>query len=62
MNDEHDMEHIGDGVYVSHDGYQLWFRVNSHMNPALVAMEPSVLYALDNYRRRIGLAPPKPTP
>jgi hypothetical protein len=39
--------HIGDGVYVSHDGFQLWLAVNNHMNN-VVALEPNVCIELIN--------------
>lgn len=48
-----DMEHIGDGVYVGHDGYQIWLTVNSHENPPLVALDPAVLAALNRYSQRV---------
>lgn len=44
--------HIGDGVYVSFDGYQLWLAVNHHEN-RVVALEPSVMRALVEYARQI---------
>jgi hypothetical protein len=37
--------HIGDGVYVSHDGFQLWLAVNNHRNN-VVALEPIVCVEL----------------
>lgn len=33
--------HMGDGVYLSHDGYQFWLAVNDHEN-YVVALEPAV--------------------
>lgn len=44
--------YLGDGVYASHDEYQIWLAVNHHLNKA-VALEPSVVmgliqYAIDN--------------
>lgn len=45
-------EHLGDGVYVSFDGYQLWLAVNDHNNK-VVALEPGVVVALLAYARRI---------
>lgn len=48
MNQQ-DMQHIGDGVYVGHDGYQVWLTVNSHENPELVALDPSVIARLIQY-------------
>lgn len=43
---EGDVRYIGDGVYASFDGYQIWLRVGSHEAMPLVALEPSVLEAL----------------
>lgn len=37
--------YIGDGVYLSFDGYQLWLAVNHHMNN-VVALEPQVFNEL----------------
>lgn len=59
MGDDQDMDYIGDSVYVSHDGYQIWLRLNDHRSPALVALEPGVLANLDDYRRRVGIGVPK---
>lgn len=47
-------QYLGDGVYVSHDGYQLWLHVGAHNNPPLVALEPQVLAALNEYARQIA--------
>jgi hypothetical protein len=44
-------EYLGDGVYASFDGYQVWLAVNDHRNQ-VVALEPSVLAALVAYDRR----------
>lgn len=48
MNQQ-DMDYIGDGVYVGHDGYQVWLSVGSHENPEVVALEPAVLEKLVQY-------------
>lgn len=34
-------KYIGDGVYLSHDGYQLWLAANHHENK-VVAIDPQV--------------------
>jgi hypothetical protein len=49
--------YLGDGVYASFDGYQIWLAVNHHENKQ-VAMEPTVLmmllaYAEDVYGLKI---------
>lgn len=41
-------EYIGDGVYVSFDGYQIWLAVNDHQNK-VVALEPAVMFNLMRY-------------
>ena len=38
-------EYIGDGIYLSDDGYQLWLSVNNHQN-RVVALEPGVFQLL----------------
>lgn len=43
-----DDTYLGDGVYASHDGYQIWLAVNHHENK-VVAMEPAVLARLLEY-------------
>jgi hypothetical protein len=48
-------QHIGDGVYVSCDGYHLWLAANHHENK-VVALEPSVLKALCDYATNINKA------
>ena len=47
-----EMDYLGDGVYVGHDGYQIWLTVDSHHNAPLVALDPSVLKALVQYAKR----------
>lgn len=44
-------QHLGDGVYVSFDGYHLNVAVNHHENHA-VSLEPAVLRQLLAYARR----------
>jgi hypothetical protein len=41
--------YIGDGVYASFDGHQIWLAANDHRNK-VVALEPSVMMNLDSYR------------
>ena len=40
--------YLGDGVYASFDGYQVWLAVNHHTNK-VVALEPAVITNLVNY-------------
>ena len=44
--------YLGDGVYISHDGYQFWIAVNDHRNK-VVALEPEVFDRLIEYKRKI---------
>lgn len=44
--------HLGDGCYVSFDGYHLWLAANHHENK-LIALDPDVMRALVDYARRI---------
>jgi len=48
-----DHQYLGDGVYASHDGYQIWLHVGDHRKPPVVALEPEVLHELNNYAMRI---------
>lgn len=45
--------YLGDGVYASFDGYQMWLHLNDHRSPALIALEPSVYKSLVEYAKRI---------
>ena len=45
--------YLGDGVYASFDGFQIWLHLGAHTNPPLIALEPSVLKALNDYNTRI---------
>ena len=49
--DQHN-SYLGDGVYASFDGYQIWLAVNHHENKQ-VALEPPVLQALIAYAARM---------
>jgi hypothetical protein len=51
MSEHHQDEYLGDGVYASFDGYQIWLAVNHHTNKQ-VAMEPAVLLSLLAYAER----------
>jgi len=50
-DNQHDA-YLGDGVYASFDGYQIWLAVNHHENKQ-VAMEPTVLLSLLAYAERV---------
>ncbi len=45
--------YLGDGVYASFDGYQIWLAANDHRNK-VVALEPSVFGALLRYERDLS--------
>lgn len=45
---EDDRRYLGDGVYASFDGYQIWLAANHHENQ-VIALEPLVLAALIKY-------------
>jgi hypothetical protein len=44
--------YLGDGVYASFDGYQVWLAANHHEND-VVALEPAVMAALALYAKRV---------
>jgi hypothetical protein len=44
--------YLGDGVYASFDGYQIWLAVNHHSNK-VVALEPDVFASLIEYREKV---------
>lgn len=47
--------YLGDAVYASFDGYQVWLRT-ADGNDNRIALEPSVLYALQAYVDRLKTA------
>ena len=47
--------YLGDGVYASFDGYQIWLAVNHHTN-TVVALEPNVFNALVEFEKRLRQA------
>lgn len=50
MNDK---EYLGDGVYVEHDGYQLWLTTEGSDGANRIALEPGVYSALVAYVERL---------
>jgi hypothetical protein len=50
MNEQ--QAYLGDGVYASFDGYQIWLAVNHHEN-LQVAIEPKVMRQLLAYADRV---------
>lgn len=43
--------YLGNGVYASFDGYQIWLAVNHHTN-TVVALEPNMFNALVEFEKR----------
>jgi hypothetical protein len=48
INLEEFNRYLGDGVYASFDGYQIWLAVNHHQNK-VVALDPQVAAAFFAY-------------
>jgi len=46
VSDARNPVYIGDGVYLSDDGFQLWLTVGHHDNPPLVALDEVTFNAL----------------
>ena len=53
--DEHNT-YLGDGVYASFDGYQIWLAVNHHENK-VVALDPQVFERLCEYANMLKEKP-----
>ena len=47
-------EYIGDGLYVSFDGFSFWLRAPREHGDHVVALEPQVLASFIAYTRRCG--------
>jgi hypothetical protein len=45
--------YLGDGLYASFDGYQVWLRAPREHDDHEIALEPSVLDAFDKYIREL---------
>lgn len=45
------VEYIGDGVYATHDGYQVWVRT---LEGQAIALEPPVMRHLIDYAKQLG--------
>lgn len=56
--EQRDKQYLGDGVYVGHDGYQIWLTVENGIEVTdAIALEPLVLDRLLAYvsaRRKAG--------
>lgn len=59
-----DPEYLADGVYICHDGYQLWIRTgNHHFNreregPGNIALDSLTFSLLIRYAQRVGFLSP----
>jgi hypothetical protein len=49
----HHQTYLGDCVYISHDGYQIWLRTERDGRIHEIALEPGLPDALTAYERRI---------
>lgn len=52
MTSQSDEQYLGDAVYASFDGYQIWLRTGDGQNMR-IALEPSVFDALEDYADKI---------
>ncbi len=52
MSESQQDDYLGDGVYASFDGHQIWLAVNHHTNKQ-VALDPNVMSALLRYAQRV---------
>ncbi len=58
---QQDREYLGDGVYIGHDGYQLWLSVEGgNEAPCFIAIEPAVFKSLLAYAKKIRYCEPLP--
>lgn len=49
-----DAEYLGDGLYVRFDGYQIWLTWENGIDVLdAVALEPRVLFAFEDYLKRM---------
>lgn len=48
-------EYIGDGVYLSDDGYQLWLAANDHHNRVVALDRETFIALIARGARRIGV-------
>ena len=48
-----DKQYIGDGVYVEHDGYQMWLTTERENGTDRIAMEGNVFYGLVTYAANV---------
>lgn len=46
--------YLGDGVYASYDGYQIWLDLRAQDDTTRIALDDTVLFALDHFRRDVS--------
>ena len=52
----HNVDYIGDGVYVDFDGYSIWLKANNYENPTdTIALDPEVFNALIRYANQFNI-------
>lgn len=58
-SDLQNKEYLGDGVYVGHDGYHviIYLEDEGVYGRNSIALEPSVLIALENYTKKVRALP-----
>lgn len=56
MSESHQDTYLGDGVYASYDGFQIWLAVNHHTNKQ-IALDPNVMHALLRYAEKVWGSP-----
>jgi len=52
---EQNQDYLGDGLYVSYDGYNFWLRADRGELTHEVALDPHVVNALLQYWRDLGV-------
>ena len=49
-------DYIGDGVYVTYDGFGIILHANDHLDPTdCIYLEPEVLDTLNKFAKRVGI-------
>jgi hypothetical protein len=45
--------YLGDAVYASYDGYQVWLHLNDHKSMGVIALNDQVMEMLNLYHKRV---------
>lgn len=45
--------YLGDAVYASFDGYQIWLHLNDHRSTGLIALDPDTFESLKRYAQSV---------